>query len=100
MRDGGQIPGTAEERAVLHGLLEEMHAMISPLRRPVLVPPEGRMVIAGRFDRITPLAHSERIAAHFGVPVTTFDGGHLLQVGRGRAFEAALGMIERQGLLG
>jgi pimeloyl-ACP methyl ester carboxylesterase len=99
MRDGGQIPGTPAERERLHALLEEMHAVISPLRRPVLVPPGGRMVIAGAADRITPLAHSERLAAHFGVPVTTFDGGHLMQLGRGRAFELALGMLERQGLL-
>jgi pimeloyl-ACP methyl ester carboxylesterase len=99
MRDGGQIPGTADERARLHHLLEEMHAIVSPLRRPVLVPPGGRMVIAGAADRITPLSHSRRIAAHFGVPVTSFDGGHLLQLGRAQAFDDAFRMLERQGLL-
>ncbi len=99
LRDGGQIPGTASQRAELHRLLEELHAIISPLRRPVLVPPEGRMVIAGELDRITPLGHSERIASHFGVPVTTFGGGHLYQVGRGKAFKLAVSMLARQGLL-
>lgn len=99
LRDGGHIPGTATQRAELHLLLEELHAVISPLRRPVLVPPEGRMVIGGEVDRITPLAHSSRIASHFGVPVTTIEGGHLFQVGRGRAFENVLSMLERQGLL-
>ncbi len=97
--ESGQIPGTVSQRAALHALLEELHAVISPTARPVLVPKEGRMVIAGSLDRVTPLAHASRIAKHFDVPVTTFDGGHLLQFGRGQAFKRVIAMLKSRGLL-
>ena len=32
-------------------------------------------------DRITPVSHAERLAAHLGAPLELFPGGHLLQVG-------------------
>lgn len=73
--------------------------MVSPLARPLLVPTERTVVLAAASDRITPLAHAERIGAHFGVPVTTFSGGHLLQVGRGDAFRAVGRMLEAAGIM-
>ncbi len=92
-REAGQIRGTATQREETHAALEELHSVISPLSREVLVPPKGRMVIAGRADRVTPLGHAERLAAHFEVPVEVFHGGHLLQSGRGGSFREMMKML-------
>jgi predicted alpha/beta hydrolase family esterase len=51
------------------------------------VPPERALVIGARADRITPVSHARRIATHLRAPLVTWQGGHLLQFGRGRAFE-------------
>ena len=37
-------------------------------------------------DRITPVAHARKLAAHFGSPLVSWHGGHLLQLGRNAAF--------------
>lgn len=96
MRDNGHLSGTAAERASLYEAFDVVHAVVDPLRREVLVPPEGRIVVAGREDQVTPPAHAERIASHFGVPVTYFPGAHLLQLGRDRAVLGALdGLVAR-----
>ena len=57
-------------------------------------------MIAGRGDRITPPDHAEALAAHWGVDVLWFDGGHLAQVGRGDALRAVrrqLGALDLPG---
>jgi hypothetical protein len=53
------------------------------MTRPPLVARERLAVIAGRGDRITGPEQAEDLAAHWGVPVGWFDGGHLAQIGRG-----------------
>ena len=59
-------------------------------------------MIAGRGDRITPPEQAEALAAHWGVPIAWFDGGHLAQVGRGDALRdvrrklGALGFAGRE----
>jgi dienelactone hydrolase len=98
-RDGNRLVGTETERAEQHRLLDEAHRVVSPFARPVRVPHAGRLVAAGRADRITPVAHAERIARHFDVPLTLFPGGHLLQVGRAEAFRAVGRMLGTLGLL-
>jgi pimeloyl-ACP methyl ester carboxylesterase len=72
---------------------------ISPLARTPLVAREDVLVIAARHDRITdPGTHAARLAAHFGARLDWFEGGHLLQLGRTRAFaDAASFMAERSG---
>lgn len=90
MRENGHLPGTAAERRALYEAFDGVHAIVDPLRRPVLVPKDGLAVVAGREDRVTPPSHAERIAAHYGVPVTYFDGAHLLQLGRDRALLSAV----------
>jgi pimeloyl-ACP methyl ester carboxylesterase len=69
------------------GITEELwidaFAVHAPTTRPARVPREHLFVIAGRGDRITPPDHAEALAAHWGVGVRWFDGGHLAQVGRG-----------------
>lgn len=98
-RAGGRFVGTPAQQRRQHELFEAVHAVVSPLARPVLVPPQGRLVIAGRADQITPVSHAERIATHFDAPLEVFHGGHLLQLGRGRGFRAVGRMLGRLGLL-
>ena len=80
--------GSGEEARLQHDALEEANRIVSPLARPSLVPSDRVLVVAAESDRITPIAHAERLAAHFGAEVVRFDGGHLLQFGRGDAFRA------------
>ena len=74
----GSLSESPELRAREHDLLERVYRVASPLARPSLVPPERVLVLGGKADRITPLSHAKRLARHFGVPLTTWHGGHLL----------------------
>lgn len=80
--------GSGEEARLQHAALEEANRIVSPLARPSLVPPERVLVVAAASDRITPISHAERLAKHFGCEIVRFEGGHLLQFGRGEAFRA------------
>ncbi|MEZ4324016.1 MAG: CocE/NonD family hydrolase [Polyangiales bacterium] len=93
-RDAGQLPGSAAQQAELHHLIEEAHALTSPLSRPLRAPRAGCFVAVAERDAITPMRHGERIAQHFRVPLEVFPGGHLLQAGRGRAFERLFELVE------
>jgi pimeloyl-ACP methyl ester carboxylesterase len=97
--EGGRLVGSEAQRQRQHELLEAVYSVVSPLARPVQVAPEGRLVVAGRADRITPMSHAERIARHFEAPLEVFYGGHLLQLGRGRGFRAVGRMLGQLGLL-
>jgi pimeloyl-ACP methyl ester carboxylesterase len=84
-REQGRLGSTPEETRLQHEALERAHALASPLARPSLLP--GRVhVVAGEADRITPIAHAEKLARHFGAPLETWAGGHLFQLGRADAF--------------
>ncbi|MEM9074921.1 MAG: alpha/beta fold hydrolase [Myxococcota bacterium] len=87
-RDGGRLIGTPTQRREQHEFLERVYASVSPLTRAPRVPVEGRLVIGGKHDHITPIAHAERLANHFETPLVTFEGGHLLQLDRSRGFRA------------
>ncbi len=75
--------------------IEDAYRVVSPFARPPRVAPERVLVLAASDDRITPVTHARRIARHFDARVETFTGGHLLQVGRARAFGAMLDFFER-----
>jgi hypothetical protein len=47
---------------------------------------------------VTGLRHSQLLADHFAVPVHTFPGGHILQLGRTRGFAPAFEMLAQAGL--
>lgn len=98
-REGGRLVGTRSQRARQHALLEAVHAPISPLSRAPRVPPAGRLVLAARGDRVTPVSHARRIAEHFDAPLELFSGGHLLQLGRRSAFRAAARLLGELGWL-
>ncbi|HLL21867.1 MAG TPA: alpha/beta fold hydrolase [Kofleriaceae bacterium] len=78
----------AAKAGITEDLLVDAFAVHSPTTRPARVPRTHLAVIAGRGDRITPPEHAEALAAHWGVDVAWFDGGHLAQVGRGDALRA------------
>jgi pimeloyl-ACP methyl ester carboxylesterase len=75
----------AAKAGITEDLLVEAFAVHAPTTRPARLAAERLFVIAGRGDRITPPEHAETLAAHWGVPVRWFDGGHLAQIGRGDA---------------
>lgn len=97
---GGRLVGSAEQQALQHAGLERAHRVVSPFSRSAKVPGENVVVVGGEGDRITPLSHAERLAAHFSGELVTFPGGHLLQVGRSEGFRAVGRMLERRGLIG
>jgi pimeloyl-ACP methyl ester carboxylesterase len=86
-RDHGDLPDAPEPRALEHALLERAYRHVSPVDRPPLIASERVLVIGAKADRITPFSHARRLASHFRAPLVAFHGGHLLQLGRGEAFE-------------
>lgn len=98
-REGGRFIGTYSQQQTQHRLLERIYSVVSPLSRPPQVAPEARLVVGARRDRITPLGHAERLAAHFDAPLSVFEGAHLLQVGRESSFREVARMLGRLGLL-
>lgn len=97
-RDAGRLVGTPEEQAAQHVALEAVYRVASPLARPSRLAPERVLVVAAAADRITPPAHARKIAAHFAADLTTFPGGHLLQLGRAEGFRAIFERMRRLGL--
>ena len=84
-REQGRL-GSGAEASAQQAALEEANRIVSPFARPSLVPKERVLILAAEADRITPIAHAERLAQHFGARVVRFPGGHLLQFGRAEAF--------------
>jgi pimeloyl-ACP methyl ester carboxylesterase len=96
-RDNGRL-GRGAEVALQHRALDEAVRVVSPLARPARVASERVLVVGADADRITPIAHAERLARHLGAPLFRIPGGHLLQIGRGEAFRAVARMWGRLGL--
>ena len=90
----------AAKAGVTEELLAEVFAVHAPTTRPARIPRERLAVIAGRGDRITPPDQAETLAAHWGVTVQWFDGGHLAQVGRGDAMREVRRQLGALGLSG
>jgi pimeloyl-ACP methyl ester carboxylesterase len=97
-RDQGRLGGGSHADAQ-HAALEAANRVVSPLARPGLVPRERMLIVGAEADRVTPIAHAERLASHFDVPLLRVDGGHLVQTWRGEAFRAIGDMLSREGLL-
>ena len=91
----GDLPEAPEPRAVEHALLERAFRHVSPLHRPPLITPDRVLVLGGKADRITPIAHARRIATHFHAELATFPGGHVLQWGLGEGFEKVRSLLRR-----
>jgi pimeloyl-ACP methyl ester carboxylesterase len=98
-RDGGRLVGTEEERRLQHEAIEAAHRVVSPLGRPPAMDRDRILVIGAAADRITPIEHARRLAAHFNAPLEVITGGHLLQFGRADAFRSVGRLLGRLGLL-
>jgi pimeloyl-ACP methyl ester carboxylesterase len=96
----------ARQVALKHGITEDLlvdaFAVHAPTTRAVRLPKERLAIVAGRGDRITPPDQAEALAAHWGIDVAWFDGGHLAQVGKSDALRdvrrqlGALGFAGRE----
>jgi len=67
-------------------LLRRLFSPHCPLSHRPLIAPNRRLIVAGEADRIVPPEHAAALAAHWQAPIEWFPGGHLTQLGRGRAF--------------
>lgn len=94
----GSLSPAPEIAAREHALLERIHAPVSPLHAPSLLPPERALVIGARADRITPVSHARRMATHLRAPLHTWQGGHLLQFGRSEAFRRVGELLRTLGI--
>jgi predicted alpha/beta hydrolase family esterase len=97
-RDQGRL-GAGERAATQHRALEQANWVVSPFARPSRLTPDRVLVVGARSDRITPVAHAERIAAHFGAELVCLGGGHLMQLWRRDAFRAAKALWSRLGIV-
>jgi hypothetical protein len=97
-RDQGRLgdgPGAREQ----HEALEAANRVVSPFARRPVVPASRVLVVGAEGDRITRIAHAERLAAHFGAPLLRAHGGHLVQTWRREAFGAVIAMLAREGIV-
>ena len=85
-RDQGVLSSAPKIEAEEHALLDRVYRVVSPLERRPRIAPWRTLVVAGKADRITPVAHARKLAAHFGSPLVSWHGGHLLQLGRDACF--------------
>lgn len=97
-RATGRFVGSAEEQQRQMEGLDAVHRVVSPLARPPRIARDRLLVLGAEADRITPLTHAQRLAAHFDAPLEVFAGGHILQFGRADAFRAAGKLLGRLGL--
>ncbi len=98
-RDQGRL-GEGPKAAQVHAALEAANAVVSPLSRPSQLAASRMLVVGAEGDRVTPVAHAERLASHLGAPLMREGGGHLVQVWRRSAFRAVRAMLEREGIVG
>ena len=97
-REQGQL-GEGAAADAQHAALERANWVVSPFARPPLVPSSRMLVVSAERDRITGPPHAHRLAAHFGAPLVTIPGGHLVQLGRKAAFRALGTMLEEAGII-
>jgi hypothetical protein len=97
-QDLGRLTGSASDQRAQLDALEGAYRAVSPLSRPALLDASRILVLGAKGDRITPIHHARRLADHMKAPMRALDGGHLLQLWRGDAFQAVGRMLERLGL--
>jgi dienelactone hydrolase len=98
-REGGRLVGTPEQQEAQYAALEAAYRVVSPLGRPAQIASDRILVLGAVADRITPVKHARRLAAHFDAPLEVFAGGHVLQWGRAEGFRSVARLLGRLGLL-
>ncbi|MFO0649698.1 MAG: hypothetical protein U0326_26005 [Polyangiales bacterium] len=83
----------------LRARIDDAYRAVSPLSRRPRVAGDRALVLAASGDRITRASHADRLTAHFGAERHDFPGGHILQVGRGRAFGTLARFLSRHGVI-
>lgn len=96
VREQGHLSGSPQAMAEEHALLEQIYRVVSPFERRPLIAPGRTLVVGAKADRITPVAHARRLAAHFGSQLVAWHGGHLLQLGRNAAFRCVETWLREQ----
>lgn len=97
-RDRGRLGG-ADTMPAQHAALERAYTIVSPLVRPAVIPSSRLLIVGAESDAITPIAHAERLAAHFSCNLERVGGSHLIQVGMKQGFRAVKAMLTREGLV-
>jgi pimeloyl-ACP methyl ester carboxylesterase len=67
------------------GDARDLLTVASPTARAPAIEGDRVLVVGGREDRITPLAHARALADHFRAELAVVEGGHLLPFGRDAA---------------
>jgi hypothetical protein len=91
----GRMVGSQQEQQEQASALDRVYRCVSPLARPSLLPQGNSLVIAGESDLITGRPHSDQLVNQFNSAVSTFAGGHILQLGRDAAFDAVWRLLDR-----
>ena len=94
-REQGRFPRGAARAHVYEKALKRVYRLVSPFSRSPQIAPDRVLVLAGKFDRITPPHHARSLAHHFSAPLEAWGGGHLLQFGRARSLQR-VGTLLRQ----
>jgi len=94
----GRFIGSTTEQHTQRAGMQAAHRTVSPFSRPPLVKGDRVVVLAGQSDLVTGVEHARRLSEHFETELTLFEGGHLIQFGRSRAFEPVWAMLRRHGL--
>lgn len=90
----------AEEHGWTREILHDFLRVHAPLARTPLVPPERRLIIAARGDRICPPEQAEALWRHWGSPrIHWYPGGHLAQFRRSVALREVRTLLRDNGLL-
>ena len=91
----GSLSADPHEAARERDVLERIYRPVSPFSFSSRVAAENALVIGARADRVCPITHARRLAAHLGAPLVAFKGGHLLQLGRRESFTRVYSLLER-----
>ncbi len=78
----------AEREGITLEMFQAAMAVHLPLGRKPLLSSDRAMVLSAAGDQIAPPEHATRLARHFGCQEIRFAGGHVLQLGRKKAFAA------------
>lgn len=96
--ESGRFVGTRDEQRLQHAGLEAAHRSVSPFARPPRVPPERVIVVGGEVDRVTGMDHARKVQRHYEAELTTFTGGHIVQLGKSRARARVIEKLHALGL--